>query len=173
MSKRRNDSDAYTLDSQQAVADFFGAHLNTVAKWVKRGMPAAPRADGARVYDLRLIAPWVYVNATKGRPSEEDEETAAQAAARKLKADATRSEVKAAQLVGDSVERAEHLRRMWALARTFRDSLRALGDRVARLLPGVAGASAAVDQALEPVLAELAGHQHPEADDGPAGAPSE
>ena len=122
------------------VAEIYGVHRNTVSSWLKKGCPFIHRADKARGIEWQLdtaaVARWRIDQAVEDSVGDMEQVTEAEARARKLRADATISELEAAQKKGElgSIEEFEQQTREIALE--VRARLQQLVPRVAPLLMG-------------------------------------
>lgn len=152
-------ADRMIVRTAREVAEFFGASEAAVRKWVERGMPKQPDAGGYR-YSLTEIARWYFARNKAAGIGGGDEE-AEEAHRRKAVADATFSEIRTEKAADALMPVADHEGRMWELARTIRDQVRALPERIADRMPDVPDVRAQAAAAVFDLCRDLAALEHP------------
>lgn len=172
-------SNPWIVEGQQAVADWFGVSLHTVAnEWAAHGMPALAGRRGAKKrYDLRAVGRWlarVRMRAGQGIPTPGSlaERYAAARAIEMAERAALRS-IARRRAEGALVPREEHERALLLRSGWFAAVLEALPARLTALTAGLAppAARAAIEAECERLRALAfgpAGPAGPAEDAGPA-----
>lgn len=88
--------------NQSELADLYGVHRNTVANWIKRGLPVeqAPNGKKGRAYKFNTaqVAQWKEEQAVNDATGDTEKASAEELMRRKLAAETTQAEIKAAEM---------------------------------------------------------------------------
>jgi phage terminase Nu1 subunit (DNA packaging protein) len=137
------------VGNKAEVARFFGVALNTIEKWVARGMPGRPTA-----WDLSQIARWKV----KRDLERQKEEAAAADPERKLKEyRAKLIRLKYLQARGDLIQKSEYLDTMGRFCKTVRNGCLSLAASLATQIRGfdTARAQTVIEDRFTELLEEL------------------